>query len=69
MHSCGGCRGMGVSALMMSVHKSYSDFDKFMSEHKRELGDMFTDIQTAIVNLGGSEILKPLHLKYLADDE
>lgn len=65
----GGSRGMNMNGFMISVHKSYSDFDKFMSEHKRELGDMFTDIQTAIVNLGGGEVLKPLHLKYLADDE
>jgi len=63
----GGSRGMNMNGFMISVHKSYSDFDKFMSDHKRELGDMFTDIQTAIVNLEGNDILKPLHLKYLAD--
>jgi len=65
----GGSRGMNMNGFLISVHKSYSDLDKFMSEHKRELGDMFTDIQTAIVNLGGSDILKPLHLKYLAEAE
>lgn len=58
---------MNMNGFMISVHKSYSNFDKFMSDHKRELGDMFTDIQTAIVNLEGNDILKPLHLKYLAD--
>ncbi|MDH5495274.1 MAG: winged helix-turn-helix transcriptional regulator, partial [Candidatus Bathyarchaeota archaeon] len=25
----GGCRGMGVSGFMISVHKSYSDYDSF----------------------------------------
>jgi DNA-binding Lrp family transcriptional regulator len=65
----GGSRGMNMNGFLISVHKSYSDFDKFMSEHKRELGDMFTDVQTAIVNLGGADILKPLHLKYLAEAE
>ena len=63
----GGCRGMGVDGFMISVHKSYSDFDSFMAEHKRELGDTFTDVQTVLVNFGGSQILKPLHLKYLAE--
>jgi len=62
-----GCRGMGVNGFMISVHKSYSDLDNFLSEQKRELGDMFTDIQTILVNLGGNQILKPLHLKYLAE--
>ena len=62
-----GCRGMGVNGFMISVHKSYSDFDSFMAKHKRELGDMYIDIQTILVNLGGNQILKPLHLKYLAE--
>ena len=62
----GGCRGMGMDGFLMSVHKSYSDFDEFMFNHKRELGELVDDIQTVIVNLGGSAILKPLHFKYLA---
>ena len=65
----GGCRGMSVNGFMISVHKSYSDFDSFMAKHKRELGDTFTDVQTVLVNLGGSQILKPLHFKYLAEAE
>lgn len=64
---CSGTRGMGRNGVMISVHRTYADFDQFMSEHKRELGDMFTEIDTAIVNLSGSEIIKPLHLKYLAE--
>jgi len=63
----GGCRGMGMNGFMISVHKNYSDFDSFMAEHKRELGDTFTDVHTVLVNLGGSQILKPLHFKYLAE--
>jgi len=63
----GGCRGMGVNSFMISVHKSYSDFESFMVRYNRELGDMFSDSQTIIVNLGGNQILKPLHLKYLAE--
>ena len=63
----GGCRGMGVNSFMLSVHKNYPDFDSFMAKHKRDLADMFTDVQTVIINLGGSQILKPFHLKYLAE--
>ncbi len=62
-----GCRGMGTNAIIISVHKSYSDLDNFLTKVKRELGDMCTDIQTVLVNLGGNQILKPLHLKYLAE--
>ena len=63
----GGCRGMGVNGFMISVHKSYSDMDNFLSEQERERGDMYTDSQTILVSLGGNQILKPLHLKYLAE--
>ncbi len=64
---CSGCRGMNRSGVMISVHKNYSDFDVFMSEHRRELGDLFSEIDTVIVNLGGREIIKPFGLKYLSD--
>ena len=63
----GGCRGMGMDGFLISVHKSYEDFDRFMFDHKREMGDLVEDVQTVIVNLGGDAILKPLHLKYLAE--
>jgi len=63
----GGCRGMGMDGFLISVHKSYEDFDRFMFDHKREMGDLVEDVQTVIVNLGGDAILKPLHLKCLAE--
>lgn len=65
----GGCRGMGVSAFMISVHKNYSDYDEFMYKYRLELADTVDDLQTVIVNLAGREILKPLNLKYLAETE
>jgi len=65
----GGCRGMGMDGFLISVHKSYSDFDKFMFDYKREMGELVNDVQTAIVHLGESAILKSLHLKYLAETE
>ena len=63
----GGCRGMNTNGFIVSVHKSYSDLDNFLFEHKRDLGDMFTEIKTILVNLSGDQVLKPLHFKYLAE--
>jgi hypothetical protein len=60
---------MGVSALMMSVHKSYSDLDDFIYRYRIELADTIDDFQPVFVNLSRRELLKPLHLKYLADTE
>ena len=65
----GGCRGMGMDGFLVSIHKNYLDFDKFMFDHKREMGGLVEDIQTVIVNLGGDAILKPLHLKYIAESK
>ena len=63
----GGCRGINTNGFIISVHKSYSDFDNFLFEHKRDLGEMFTDIQTILVNLGGNQVLKPLNFKYVGE--
>ena len=65
----GGCRGMGWDAFFISVHTSYSDFNEFMFENKRKMGDQVEDYQTFLVDLGGRELLKPLHLKYLAETQ
>ena len=60
---------MRVSALMMSVHKIYSDLDDFTYRYRLELADTIDDFQTVFVNLSGRELLKPLRLKYLAEAE
>jgi DNA-binding Lrp family transcriptional regulator len=65
----GGCRGMGMTGFVVSVHRDYSDFDQFTREQQQELGDMLITLENVIVNLQGVDILKPLHLKYLADAE
>lgn len=54
---------------MMSFHKIYSDLDDFMYRYRIELADTIDDFQPVLVNLGVSELLKPLRLKYLADTE
>jgi DNA-binding Lrp family transcriptional regulator len=56
----GACRGMGVDSFMISIHKSYKNYDEFLSNHRLELGDFIEDVQSILVNLGGKEISKPL---------
>ena len=62
------CRGMGVDGGMISLHRSYSDFDVFMNEHNQEFGSVITDVKNVFFNLDNHENIKPLHFKYLADD-
>ncbi len=63
----GACRGMGVDSFMISIHKSYRDYDDFMREHRLELGDFIEDVQSILVNLAGKEIVKPLGFRCLIE--
>ncbi len=63
----GGCRGLGADSFMISVHRSYPEYDEFLRNHRLEMGDLVEDVQSVLVNLSGEEILKPLHMRYLAD--
>ena len=63
----GGCRGAGITAFMISIHRSYSEYDEFMYKYRLELGDTINDLQTVLVNLAGRELLKPLNFRYLAE--
>lgn len=63
----GACRGMGVDSFMISLHKSYSDYDQFMSDYRLEMAEYIDDVQSVIVNLAGKELIKPLSFKYLAE--
>jgi DNA-binding Lrp family transcriptional regulator len=65
----GSCRGMGMDAFMISLHESYSDYDDFMRNYKSELGETMNDVQSILVNLCGKEVVKPFHLKYIAEGE
>lgn len=65
----GGCRGMGVDSFMISVHKTYADYDEFMGNCRLRLGDLLEITQSIIVNLAGKELLKPFNPVYLAEAE
>lgn len=63
----GACRGAGTDSFMISLHRSYSDYDDFMREYRLELGEFIDDVQSILVNLAGKELVKPLDLRYLAE--
>jgi DNA-binding Lrp family transcriptional regulator len=63
----GACRG-DVDAFMITLHKSFREYDEFMQDHRREMGQFVEDVSSILVNLAGKELLKPFHLKYLAEN-
>ena len=64
----GGAQGMGKNGLMISLHDSYSDFSNFLTNHMIYWGDNIEDHFSILVSLR-ERIVKPLSLKYLAEQE
>jgi len=59
--------GTGWDGVMISFHKSYSDFVKFKTEHDMELSDIILESRSFIMEVDPKIAIKPFHLKYLAD--
>ena len=60
--------GMGKNGVIISLHKNYTDFSKFLRDLRLEGGDDLQDYNTMLISLEG-RIVKPLSLKYLAELE
>jgi len=58
--------GMGKNAVMISLHKSYSDYSNFINDLTIEHADAIEDFDSMLISLKGL-IVKPLSLKYLAE--
>ena len=60
--------GMGKNGVIISLHKSYTDFSNFLSDLKLEGGDDLQDFDALLISLE-ERILKPLSLKYLGEQK
>ena len=60
--------GMGKNGIIISFHKSYPEFSKFISNLRAEGNDIIDDLDSMLVSLE-NQIVKPLSLKYLAELE
>lgn len=57
--------GMRMDGMMISFHKDYTDYSKFITEHRVEWAESLGDVKSFVVSVKGGEILKPFSLKYL----
>jgi len=60
--------GMGKNAVIISLHKNYTDFSKFLRDLRLEGGDDLQDYDTLLISLK-EKAVKSLSLKYLAELE
>ncbi|MCW4055842.1 MAG: Lrp/AsnC family transcriptional regulator, partial [Candidatus Bathyarchaeota archaeon] len=63
----GACEGLGVNSFIISVHRSYGEYDEFLHDMRLQMGDLIDDVKTLMINLTARDRLKPLHLRYLAE--
>ena len=61
--------GMGKNGIMISLHKSYSDYQSFMRNLKENSGGYMEEVDSMLISLEPSKIVKPLSLAYLAKHE
>jgi DNA-binding Lrp family transcriptional regulator len=58
--------GMGKDAVLVSLHRTFADYENFMVELKSGWSDYVEDIESILINLKGF-MAKPFSLKYLAE--
>jgi len=59
-------QGMGKDGVLISLHKSYTDYSNFLAEGLREWGDAVEEYDSMLIDLKG-RIVKPLSLAYLSE--
>ena len=60
--------GMGKNGVMISLHRSYTEFSKFVREQLQHWKEEIQDYDNMLISLKGI-IPKPLSVKYLAEIE
>jgi hypothetical protein len=60
--------GMGKNRVMISLHKNYTEYSKFVRKQLLHQKGEIQDYDSMLVSLKGI-IPKPLSLKYLAEQE
>jgi len=60
--------GMGKDTVMISLHKNYTEYSRFVTEQRMLWGENLKDYESMLVSLKGT-IVKPLSLKYLAEEQ
>jgi len=61
--------GMGRNGVMISLHRNYSDFVRFMSDLKSESIGYMENVDNMLISLMSGDVVKPLSLSYLAGQE
>ncbi len=59
-------QGMGKNAMLISLHKDYTDYNEFFQNTVSEWADAIENLESMLISLKGV-IVKPLSFSYLAE--
>jgi DNA-binding Lrp family transcriptional regulator len=62
------CQGMGMTGVVISFHKTYSDFIEFTRKHRAEWSDIISDSETVLISISKDHIVKPFLFSCLTED-
>jgi len=54
------CNGMGATGVMISFHKSYSDYAEFMKAYKSKWNKLVTFMESVMIHMNEEQLIKPL---------
>ena len=60
--------GFGKDLILISFHKNYSAYAKFMRSFAMDWGSYIDNFESFLVSIGSGYTLRDFDLKYLADD-
>jgi DNA-binding Lrp family transcriptional regulator len=58
--------GLGYDRTMISIHRSYADYSKFMQETRNEWTGI-VDVNCFLISLTDKDVVQPLSLKHFAE--
>lgn len=58
--------GFGKTGVMISLHKNYTDYSRFVAENRQHWGGIMEDYDTMLITFSEPAV-KPLSLKYIAE--
>ena len=62
------CEGMGMSAIMISFHKTFSDYVEFTKKYTEEWANVLNSHNSLLVNLKDGQITKNFSFSCLTED-
>jgi DNA-binding Lrp family transcriptional regulator len=62
------CHGMGMNGVIISFHKTYSDYLEFTRKHRNEWGDVLSSYESVLISTKEGDIAKYLSFPCLTED-